>query len=821
MPANRVYFTLSNTPGTSGNFVCSAAVSGYRSLGAADNGKSFDVFVTDGTAWEVRTDCVYTHSTATLTRGTLEESSTGSAIDLTAAAKVGVTLTEGRSSAIQRVTQQLDGLDGPLSAQLSTTTVGPQAWLPMILEAGYTSQGAAVRINGERYEFAGRIAKSSGAIASSTKVATLTAGMLVGAASTCACVTDTGIVIVTVGTDRSVTVGTVSGSPTWVDLGGLVAAMPARTENTVMQPAPVLPKITIDTGGLAIPTPTDADIDATITIDPGVSGLPGLGPLSFKFRGHGNSTWGAGPKKPYKVKFNTATSVFGWPANKSFRLLANWYDQTFLRNEFAFDIARRTTDTWASKTQACELWVNGEYEGLYQFAEAVSASPTRLPVTLWASPAAWNTGTWMLEISNSIKPGDTQAFITATSSTRFVWDDPEPDPATDSTQISAITSWFNAFDALLFNDTDWLNPSTGYATKIDMRSFCDWYIVQELVRNSDSGFTSSCKLYLTPDGILHMGPTWDHDLSSGIFYISGLMDKRPDWTASPGGWKTLTSAWFSRFVRDPAFQALLQSRWTVARQAISDALQHVSAVGRAISPAAAADAVRWGGNSGGDQPARFAQMKQWIATRMSWLAARLSRGARITNLVKNPRPITSATGYVAIAGTGGVTSISVAGADNNTLGGKAVRCTWTTGSTTGSSLQTERVDGLVPGAPYNVLLAFRSSIDQTVYVNMPGYLSGAYVNNTSLMSLPVKANTLTTVTGVFVPTAGTDGTRITLLSYSSGMPTNEWLEICGAMLIEGPAIPDLQYADPRVNNALGTWAWSGSADASTSSGVPM
>ena len=95
MPANRVYFTLSNTPGTSGNFACSAAVSGYRSFGAADNGKSFDVFVTDGTAWEVRTDCVYTHSTATLTRGTLEESSTGSAIDLTAAAKVGVTLTEG------------------------------------------------------------------------------------------------------------------------------------------------------------------------------------------------------------------------------------------------------------------------------------------------------------------------------------------------------------------------------------------------------------------------------------------------------------------------------------------------------------------------------------------------------------------------------------------------------------------------------------------------------------------------------------------------------------------------------------------------------
>lgn len=819
MPANRVYFTLSGAPGTAGNFACSAAVSGYRSLGAADNGQSFDVFVTDGTAWEVRTDCVYTHSTATLTRGTLEESSTGSAIDLTAAAKVGVTLTEGRSSAIQRVTQQLDGLDGPLSAQLSTTTVGPQAWLPMILEAGYTSQGAAVRINGERYEFAGRIAKSSGAIASSTKVATLTAGMLVGAASTCACVTDTGIVIVTVGTDRSVTVGTVSGSPTWVDLGGLVAAMPARTENTVVQPAPVLPKITIDTGGLPIPTPTDADIDATITIDPGVSGLPGLGPLSFKFRGHGNSTWNAGPKKPYKVKFNTETSVFGWPANKSFRLLANWYDQTFLRNEFAFDIARRTTDTWASKTQACELWVNGEYKGLYQFAEAVSASPTRLPVTLWASPAAWNTGTWMLEISNIVKSGDTQAFITSMSSTRFVWDDPEPNPVTDSTQIGAITSWFNAFDALLFNDTDWLNPSTGYATKIDMSSFCDWYIVQELVRNQDSSFQSSCKLYLTPDGILHMGPTWDHDLSLGMGWATGVMDKGADWLLPPAGWHTAAAAWFKRMFRDPAFTALLETRWEAAESALRQALPQLDAQARGIAPAAAADAVRWG--RGGDQPARIAGARKWLSERLAWLSPRIARNVKITNLIINPRPVASATDYTATAGTGGATSISVSGSDNGVLGGRAVRSTWTTGSSSTSSLNAPLTSGLAPGTLHNVLVVFRSSISQTCTISALSYNSGTYVQNTVLGTVAVNAGELTTFRAMWTVPAGTNQLRISTQSKSSGMPTNEWLEICGAMLIEGPAIPDLQYADPRVNNALGTWAWSGSADASTSSGVPM
>lgn len=810
MPANRVYFTLSNTPGTSGNFVCSAAVSGYRSLGAADNGKSFDVFVTDGTAWEVRTDCVYTHSTATLTRGTLEESSTGSAIDLTAAAKVGVTLTEGRSSAIQRVTQQLDGLDGPLSAQLSTTTVGPQAWLPMILEAGYTSQGAAVRINGERYEFAGRIAKSSGAIASSTKVATLTAGMLVGAASTCACVTDTGIVIVTVGTDRSVTVGTVSGSPTWVDLGGLVAAMPARTENTVVQPAPVLPKITIDTGGLAIPTPTDADIDATITIDPGVSGLPGLGPLSFKFRGHGNSTWNAGPKKPYKVKFNTATSVFGWPANKSFRLLANWYDQTFLRNEFAFDLARRTTDTWASKTQACELWVNGEYKGLYQFAEAVSASPTRLPVTLWASPAAWNTGTWMLEISNNIKPGDTQAFITATSNTRFVWDDPEPDPGTDSAQISAITSWFNAFDALLFNNTDWLDPSIGYATKIDMRSFADWYIVQELAKNSDSPFYSSCKLYLTPDGILHMGPTWDHDLALGMAWVTGMMDKSSDWLAAPVGWHTAGAAWFTRMFKDPAFAAMLQSRWAAARDALAGptgVMAHVDAAARALTPAAQSDALRWG--RGGDAPARWAACRKWAADRLNWLSPRLQMAAA-TNLVTNPRAVVGTTGYY--AGPGGKVTLSKQG--------NAARGTFSTATSTSEGYISALNVACAASTKYTALIRARCSVAKRMKASLVfKQASNEWANGTSYLTPgAVTPNEWTTcvLTGVSVATAVKADLLWALADGESGFQIGDWIEIEGAMLIEGGPYPDLQFADPDQNPTI--WSWTGTANASTSKG---
>lgn len=100
---NRALFGVASAPGT-GNIAVGAAVSGpYRTLGAAQDGMTFDVAITDGNAWEVRTGCVYTHGTTTLTRGTLEDSSTGSAISLSASAQVMVTSVSSRESFVERL----------------------------------------------------------------------------------------------------------------------------------------------------------------------------------------------------------------------------------------------------------------------------------------------------------------------------------------------------------------------------------------------------------------------------------------------------------------------------------------------------------------------------------------------------------------------------------------------------------------------------------------------------------------------------------------------------------------------------------------------
>ena len=120
---NRAQFRVTAAPGLSGNFACGAALSKRRALGAADNGLAFDVVIEDGAAWEVRIGCTYTHATLTLTRGTLEDSSTGAAIALSASAVVSTTITAGYLAGVDAALPTT----GEKSALTAMTSAGVQA----------------------------------------------------------------------------------------------------------------------------------------------------------------------------------------------------------------------------------------------------------------------------------------------------------------------------------------------------------------------------------------------------------------------------------------------------------------------------------------------------------------------------------------------------------------------------------------------------------------------------------------------------------------------------------------------------------------------
>ena len=155
--ANRLVTTVSAVASTGlGAFTISAASSGYRSFLAADDGKTFDVVIAEGSAWEVRTGCVYTHTGTTLSRGTLEASSTGSAVAFTVAAVLTVTptaasfeafaalnpigLTYGTTIAFtQSGEMPLQTVSGPIAFTASTTNARAGVTVSVDLRANGTN----------------------------------------------------------------------------------------------------------------------------------------------------------------------------------------------------------------------------------------------------------------------------------------------------------------------------------------------------------------------------------------------------------------------------------------------------------------------------------------------------------------------------------------------------------------------------------------------------------------------------------------------------------------------------------------------------------
>jgi len=90
---NRLKCQVASAPGTGDIIVGAASTADYQTFGAAHDGLTFDVTVSQPGAWEV-VRCSYTHSTTTLNRssGTLLSSSTGSAVSFGADATVSVAM---------------------------------------------------------------------------------------------------------------------------------------------------------------------------------------------------------------------------------------------------------------------------------------------------------------------------------------------------------------------------------------------------------------------------------------------------------------------------------------------------------------------------------------------------------------------------------------------------------------------------------------------------------------------------------------------------------------------------------------------------------
>ena len=270
--------------------------------------------------------------------------------------------------------------------------------------------------------------------------------------------------------------------------------------------------------------------------------------IPLQIKGRGNSTWDM-PKKPYRLKFKTKTGMLGLPAAKNWVLLANYSDKSLVRNSIAFEMARQFGSDYAPHGRYVEVFMNKEYLGSYTLCEQVEVNPGRVDITELKAKdngADVITGGYLLELDQRL---DAPKYFRSSQDLPFTIKSPD---AISDAQLAYITDYVNQTEKALFS-ADFADADKGYAKFINVDSFIAWFLVKEIMKDSDAKDFSSDFYYKERGGKLGMGPVWDFDLSGG----------NTDYTDAglPTGWWIKDSKWFSRLFQDPAFKAKVKARW--------------------------------------------------------------------------------------------------------------------------------------------------------------------------------------------------------------------------------------------------------------------
>lgn len=272
-----------------------------------------------------------------------------------------------------------------------------------------------------------------------------------------------------------------------------------------------------------------------------------------RISGRGNSTW-AHPKKSYGIRLKNREDLFGMGSADHWVLLSNVEDPAYIRNKITYDMAIAAGMEGSPESQYIDLYINHTYHGMYQLCEKVEIDAERVPIAdLEKENKRLNseiekygyfvTDEWK-GASLSIEPGDlTGGYLLERDVPEKYWEEvsgfvteglgdmytiKEPRYASEA-EVKYISDLVNAMEKAIISE-DGVNPDDGmrFTDYIDLHSFAQKYVLEELTKNNGAGATSSF-FYKPQDAVstkLFAGPVWDYDKAYAS--IDGLNESTQD-----------------------------------------------------------------------------------------------------------------------------------------------------------------------------------------------------------------------------------------------------------------------------------------------------
>lgn len=334
-----------------------------------------------------------------------------------------------------------------------------------------------------------------------------------------------------------------------------------------------------------------------------------------RIRGRGNSTWLWYDKKPYRIKLDKKASILGLAEEKDWVLLANYRDPTHLMNTFVFVAGENLGLPYTNHSRFVEITLNGDYIGLYQLTEQVEQGETRVNVA--------DEGGILLSLDKDdgpeLAPNEGDNFWSEVYSMPICVKHPEDQT---SAQLNAIKEEFAQLEQAIKNH----NYKTT-AQLMDMQSFIDYMIIQELVYNVEVDAPRSVYMHKDKGGKWYMGPLWDFDagfdfdwstMYTGHNYFTTYKELvlGTDPARRIGGYQV--PKFFVDLFNNKQFVSEYKARWKEVRELImTDFWETTARYAEGASEAMKRDAKRWPIDK--NYATEIERMKNWLPKRCSYL----------------------------------------------------------------------------------------------------------------------------------------------------------------------------------------------------------
>lgn len=223
----------------------------------------------------------------------------------------------------------------------------------------------------------------------------------------------------------------------------------------------------------------------------------------FKVRGNLTATL---DKKPFTFSFSQPISLCGMKPAVKWNLLANATDGSYIRNKVVLDLANASIDAYEPDGEFTELYLNGQYQGLYLLTEAVEIGENRLDLLPEDS--------WFVEMELDFRLEEDTPYVVTDKGQIFII---HSETGITEKEKEQILYMLNDIESALFaQDGISLLSGKELGELIDLESWAEAWLVQEISGDHDTGIASQFAYTLgKEDSLLYAGPVWDFDGTMG------------------------------------------------------------------------------------------------------------------------------------------------------------------------------------------------------------------------------------------------------------------------------------------------------------------